>query len=79
MKTAELKLQLYRLINSTDDGSLLKKLYNSLSKTFQKKDVDFWNGFSDEQKLEILASLEESRKKQITPHKQIEKKYKKWL
>lgn len=79
MRTAELKLQLYRLIDSTDDESLLKKLYNSLSKTISKKDTDFWNDFSDVQKQEILASIEESKKKQTTSHKQIEKKYKKWL
>jgi hypothetical protein len=79
MRTAELKLQLYRLIDSTNDESLLKKLYNSLSKTISKKDVDFWKEFSEEQKLEILASIEESRKKHTTSHKQIEKKYKKWF
>lgn len=79
MSTAELKLQLYRLIDSTEDASVLKKIYQSLSKTISKEETDFWNEFSIEQKQEILSSIEESKKRQITSHKQIEKKYKKWL
>lgn len=76
MSTAELKLRLYRLIDSTEDTSLLKKIYSSISKTLSKEDVDFWDELSNEQKAEIEESIAQADKGELIPHEQVMKEIK---
>ncbi len=76
MSSAELKLQLYRLIDSTNDTSLLKKIYASLFKTITKKEVDFWDELSEEQKAEIEESIAQADRGEVIPHEQAMKEIK---
>ena len=76
MSTAELKLQLYRLIDRTNNPSLLKRIYASLSKTLSKEEVDFWKEFSDEQKAEIEESIAQADRGELIPHEQAIKEIK---
>ncbi len=79
MSTAEIKLTIFELLATTKDTKVLNSIYKQLKSQTEKKEADFWDEFSPEQKEEIMASIEESDKGETTPHSQVMKKYKKWL
>jgi len=79
MSTTEIKLTIFELLATTKDNKLLNSIYKQLKSQTVKKEADFWDEFSDEQKEEIMASIEESERGETVPHSQVMKKYKKWL
>jgi hypothetical protein len=79
MSTAEIKLTIFELLATTNDSKVLNSIYKQLKSHTLKKDEDFWDDFSNEQKEEIMASIEESERGETIPHSQVMKKYKKWL
>ena len=72
MSTAELKSNLYKLIDSINDSQTLKAVYTLLSKK-ESKNVDFWDEFTDEQKAEIDDSIAEIDRGEVIPHEQVMK------
>lgn len=78
MTTIELKLNLYNLIENTNDKNTLSGLYKILIKTKQNKIGLLWDSLSNEQKsdLEKLASENESNLKLIS-NDELLKKYQK--
>lgn len=79
MSTAEIKLTIFELLAATKDIKVLNSIYKQLKSQTEQKEADFWDEFSDEQKEEIKASIEESERGETAPHNQVMKKYKKWL
>jgi predicted KAP-like P-loop ATPase len=79
MSTAEIKLIIFELLATTKDTKVLNSIYKQLKSQTEKKESDFWDEFSPEQKEEIMISIEESDKGETTSHSQVMKKYKKWL
>ncbi len=79
MSTAEIKLTIFELLATTKDTKVLNSIYKQLKTQTEKKEADFWEEFTSEQKEEIMASIEESEKGETVLHSQVMKKYKKWL
>jgi hypothetical protein len=42
-------------------------------------DCDWWDAMPDKVKAEVEVALTESEKGQVTPHAEIQKRYKKWI
>ena len=64
MQTAEIKLEIFRYIDSLDT-SRLTMVYNQLISRTQKKETDFWNTLNEWQKNDIelgIADLENGDK-----------------
>lgn len=73
MSTADIKLHLFRLIDNTDDVSILKKIYSSLSKTLSPKEKDWWNSISDKEREEIEEGLAQVERGEIISHEEVMK------
>jgi len=58
MSTAEIKIELFRKIDTLDENSL-QKLYNFLVNNIKSKGNDFWDDLSDIQKSDIFSGLED--------------------
>jgi hypothetical protein len=56
---AAIKEALYKLIHTTDDEELLKDIFMILSSRCDHKEGDLWNGLTEEQRREVLASESE--------------------
>ncbi len=67
MSTAEVKLQIFRLIDKTNDVSVLKQVSAFLSKATSKKEVDWYDELSDEQKESIEIGLAQSKRGEVFP------------
>ncbi len=78
MSAAEIKLQLIRLIDNTEDASLLNKAYATLSKLLGKKE-DWWDEISDEEKAVINKGREQLRNGEGIPHAEVRKEINKIL
>ena len=74
MNTAELKSNLYKLIDGINDSQTLQAIYTLLSK--KAVNVDFWDEFSDEQKTEIEESIAELNRGEGVPHEKVIKEMK---
>ncbi len=64
MQTSEIKLELFRYIDSLDTSSLIV-IYNQLISKKQEKETDFWNTLNEWQKNDIelgIADIEEGNK-----------------
>lgn len=72
MSTAELKSNLYKLIDSINDSKTLQTIYTILSKK-NAVSADFWNELSDEQKAEIEESIAVLERGEGIPHEQVMK------
>lgn len=59
MSTAELKLNLIRLINQINDSSKLQAIYTLLSNAENSDGVDWWDELSDAEKASIEKGLED--------------------
>jgi predicted transcriptional regulator len=81
MNTAELKADLYKLIDKTEDISILKALRTLLIKQFanDKAESDFWDELPEALKNEIEKGLEEIEAGEEISHEKVMKKYEKWL
>ena len=67
MSSAEVKLQLFRLIDETNDTSLLDKAYSALSKIFSKKESDWWDTISAEEKIAIEEGIAQADRGEVLP------------
>ena len=56
-----------------------KKVVLSVVKTFAQEESDWWDGVEDAAKESIDRALKEVEQGKVTPHKEVMKKYKKWL
>ena len=79
MSSAEIKLQLYRLIDSTDDASVLKRIYTSLSKTIFKEKTDWWSNISDDEKAIIEAGLADIERGETVSNEEVIKESRKLI
>ena len=78
MKAAEIKADLYKLIEQTEDVSILKALKVLLKKQV-KSEKDFWDDLPEALKSDIDKGLEEIENDEVMTHKEAMKKYDKWI
>jgi hypothetical protein len=60
----------------TADVKVVKMMHAMLE---ADADNDWWDTMPDNVKADVEAALTESKKRQVTPHAQIQKRYQKWL
>lgn len=70
MSTAELKSNLYKLIDSINDSKTLQSIYTLISNK-GVSEVDFWDELSDEQKAEIEESIAQADRGELIPHEEV--------
>ena len=73
MSTAELKYTLHNLIDVINDSKTLNAIYALISKK-KKKDLDWWNTISAEEKKAIETGLKQLKDGKGIPHKEVRKK-----
>jgi predicted transcriptional regulator len=56
-----------------------KKVVLSVVKTFAQEESDWWDGVEEAAKESIERGLKDAEAGRVTPHKEVMKKYKKWL
>ena len=72
MKTAELKADLYKLIDQTDDVAILKAVKILLGKRIYKRNIkDFWDDLPDVVKAELEESIVQSDKDEVYAHEEV--------
>lgn len=70
MSTAELKSNLYKLIDSINDSKTLQSIY-TLIKNKGVSETDFWDELSDEQKAEIEEAIAEADRGELLSHEEV--------
>ena len=70
MSTAELKSNLYKLIDSINDSKTLQSIY-TLIKNKGVSETDFWDELSDEQKAEIEEAIAEADRGELISHEEV--------
>lgn len=70
MSTAELKSNLFKLIDSINDSKTLQSIY-TLIKNKGVSEVDFWDELSDEQKAEIEEAIAEADRGELISHEAV--------
>ncbi len=78
MKAAEIRADLYKLIEQTEDVSILKALKVLLKKQV-KSEKDFWDDLPEALKSDIDKGLEEIENDEVMTHNEDMKKYEKWI
>lgn len=78
MNTAELKADLYNLIEKTEDISILNALKVLLTKKVKYEKLS-WDDFPEALKSEIDEGLEQIENAELKTHKEVMQKYEKWL
>lgn len=73
MNTAELKMELYQLIDSINDSKTLKAIHGILS-SGKKQNADWWETISAEEKAAIQTGLEQLNNGSGIPHIEVRKK-----
>jgi thiamine pyrophosphate-dependent acetolactate synthase large subunit-like protein len=68
------KLQLIEWLAGLNNTAVLKQLI--ILKKEQEK--DWWSQISEEEKSEIQEGLRQADRGEVTPHKEVMEKYKKW-
>jgi len=69
-----IKQKLYKLIEDTDNESLLKEAYEFIYKKKTAKEGDLWSKLSPEQQKEVLTALEESANPEnLIPNEEVKK------
>ena len=58
MDTSNIKLELFRIIDKLDDNRLTE-IYDYINKIGSRKDHDFWNDLSEEEKADIEAGIKD--------------------
>lgn len=74
MSTAELKSNLHKLIEDTDDPEKLKTTFNILSE--DNDDKDLWDALSDEEKAAITEGLDDIENGRVYTHEEVKKQMK---
>lgn len=72
---ALIKMQAKKYLDTADE-KVVKMVHAMLEVDAQK---DWWDDVSDEAKASIEKGLKDAAAGKVTPHKEVMKKYKKWL
>ena len=65
MTEVEVKRALHKLIDKTEDMNVLKSVLLILNKISEKKEADFWDVISEEEKASIEKGLSQARKGEL--------------
>ena len=77
MKTSELKLKIFKRIDSLSDSDL-EEFYGFLSNFINgKRDLDDWNQLSSNQQEGILAALNQVKEGNVISHEEVIEKLRK--
>jgi hypothetical protein len=60
MGTAELKLNLHKIVDRIEDERLLRAIFSFLSQREKSEESRMWNSLTEEQKKEVLKAYDES-------------------
>jgi len=74
MNETELRSDLHNMIDKISDIKVL-----SAVKTLLSDKTDWWDSISEEERSEIEQGLAEDGEGEVLSHKEVMKKYKKWL
>ena len=78
MTVTELKTNLHKLIDSSQDEELLSVVHDILEQREVSKPGDLWNSLTEEEKEELLNAEKESQNpSNLIAHDEVMKKYKK--
>ncbi len=80
MNTIELKQNFHHLIDSIDNEKLLINFYDLIKKRTTVKEGQLWNNLTEQEKQELILSLDESKKPEnLIDHEEMKIKHRKWL
>jgi hypothetical protein len=80
MTTVELRSNFHKLIDNTNNDSVLSKFYELLSKANEERDGELWAGLSYDEQQELLEIEKESHDiTLLISHSEMFQKHKKWL
>lgn len=71
------KLEIIKWVASLKEGTAIERL--RMLRANPKKNSDWWNEISEEEKSSIDQGLADSRAGRVKPHKEVRKLYEKWL
>lgn len=60
MGTAELKVNLHKIVDRIDDEGLLRAIYSFLNQRDHAEEGKMWRSLTDDQRREVLQAYEES-------------------
>ncbi len=78
MNTTQIKTNLYKLIDETDDVSVLDKI-QAYFNMLLSKDVDWWDMLSDSERKNIEKGLKQLHEGKGIPHEQVRQEINKFL
>ena len=73
--TEKLRINVKKQIDSADERSL--KVVQAMLQA--EAEYDWWDDLSEDAKSSIEQGLKDAEEGRLTPHKEVMKKYKKWL
>ena len=80
MNTVELKKDLHKLIEETDNNQLLQNFYNLMKAKISSKEGELWSSLTEKEQSELLEAFEESENPDnLIENKDVMRKYSKWL
>jgi hypothetical protein len=80
MTTIEIRKNFHSLIDSIDNENILLFFYDLMKKKSTCKEGQIWNRLSNDQKQELLISVQESENPDnLICHDDFKNKHKKWL
>ena len=71
MTVIEIKSDLHKLIDKTDDISVLKSILLILNRIVSNKNIDFWDVISEEEKAEIEKGLLQINKGELISNEDV--------
>ena len=79
MDKMQLKNNIHTFIDQIDNLEVLKEYYSELKAVVKAQKTSVWNTLSEEQKKEVLASFEESKRDEnLMDTSEVMKRYDKW-
>ena len=80
MNKTTLKSNLHKFIDQIDSVSLLEEYYQEMKNLIHQSNISAWDTLTEEQKMEILLSYEESENEEnLIDNDSVMKKYTHWL
>lgn len=80
MAAVDLKSNLHKIIDETNNENLLSKFLELISKMSETKNGELWNRLTKSEQEELLnIELESRNEENLIPHSEMKKKYSKWL
>ena len=69
------KIELIKMLLNTESSSILKRI----KAVFKTEHIDLWDKLSSEQRASVRRAQAQLLRGEGRPHKEVMKKYKKWL